>query len=201
MSYADLYFLGILRKKYALGPIGMYKAMLNNYMGKPISVINEGAEKPEDRKKIEWATPLKIFNKLKSFWSNYGVHRNKMTILTPGIHTTDYSPDDNRFDLRPFLYPAMGFSYQLNVVNDIAKKDEANREFISQYKTGIHLDTFNKFKAYETTLESLKRAEKGPAAESGSGGAARAEGGSRRHHLTRRKGVGKKSKQTRHSKK
>ena len=67
----------------------------------------------------------------------------------------------------------------------------------------IHLDTFNKFKAYETTLESLKRAEKGPAAESGSGGAAEsgARGGSRRHHLTRRKGVGKKSKQTRHSKK
>ena len=26
-----------------------------------------------------------------------------MTTLTPSYHAEDYSPDDNRFDLRPFL--------------------------------------------------------------------------------------------------
>lgn len=27
-----------------------------------------------------------------------------MTTLTPAYHAENYSPDDNRFDLRPFLY-------------------------------------------------------------------------------------------------
>lgn len=27
-----------------------------------------------------------------------------MTTLTPSYHAENYSPDDNRFDLRPFLY-------------------------------------------------------------------------------------------------
>lgn len=29
-----------------------------------------------------------------------------MTTLTPAYHAESYSPDDNRFDLRPFLYNA-----------------------------------------------------------------------------------------------
>lgn len=28
-----------------------------------------------------------------------------MTVLTPSLHANEYSPDDNRFDMRPFLYP------------------------------------------------------------------------------------------------
>ena len=28
-----------------------------------------------------------------------------MTTLTPAYHAEAYSPDDNRFDLRQFLYP------------------------------------------------------------------------------------------------
>jgi hypothetical protein len=30
-----------------------------------------------------------------------------MTVLTPAYHAETYSPDDNRFDHRPFLYNAM----------------------------------------------------------------------------------------------
>jgi len=168
MSYADLYKLGIMRKRDRLGPIGMYKAMLKEYMGGPITVINETAEKPEDRKKVEWATPTKIAQKLKVFWKNYGIHRNKMTILTPGIHTTNYSPDDNRFDLRPFLYPNMDFSYQIKVVEAMAARDEANA------KSGTN---------------EVLAAKMNPK-----------QGGSR-FRITRRKVVGVKSKQTRHSKK
>jgi hypothetical protein len=59
-----------------------------------------------------------------SSW-NYGINRHKMTTLTPSCkfishlflsmcekliecadHAEQYSPDDNRFDLRPFLYPS-----------------------------------------------------------------------------------------------
>ena len=36
-----------------------------------------------------------------------------MTVLTPSYHAEAYSPEDNRFDLRPFLYPSFysGFVY------------------------------------------------------------------------------------------
>lgn len=34
----------------------------------------------------------------------YSMNRHKMTTVTPSYHAESYSPDDNRFDLRPFLY-------------------------------------------------------------------------------------------------
>lgn len=53
------------------------------------------------------ATPRNIADKVKEFFRQYGMNRNKMTIITPSIHATSYSPDDNRYDHRPFLYPAL----------------------------------------------------------------------------------------------
>lgn len=35
-----------------------------------------------------------------------------MTTLTPSYHAEQYSPDDNRFDLRPFLYPGFSLPYR-----------------------------------------------------------------------------------------
>ena len=32
------------------------------------------------------------------------MNRHKMTIITPSYHAESYSPDDNRYDLRQFLY-------------------------------------------------------------------------------------------------
>lgn len=40
------------------------------------------------------------------FFTQYAINRHKMTTLTPAYHAEDYSPDDNRFDLRQFLYNA-----------------------------------------------------------------------------------------------
>jgi NAD+ synthase (glutamine-hydrolysing) len=34
-----------------------------------------------------------------------------MTTLTPSYHAEQYSPDDNRFDLRPFLYPGWQWAW------------------------------------------------------------------------------------------
>ncbi|KAK1335345.1 hypothetical protein QTO34_003131 [Cnephaeus nilssonii] len=45
-----------------------------------------------------------VADKVKRFFSKYAVNRHKMTTLTPAYHAESYSPDDNRFDLRPFLY-------------------------------------------------------------------------------------------------
>jgi len=34
-----------------------------------------------------------------------------MTVLTPSFHAEAYSPEDNRFDMRPFLYPSFYLSF------------------------------------------------------------------------------------------
>jgi NAD+ synthase (glutamine-hydrolysing) len=45
-----------------------------------------------------------IADKVKAFFRFYSINRHKMTTLTPAYHAEQYSPDDNRFDLRQFLY-------------------------------------------------------------------------------------------------
>lgn len=39
-----------------------------------------------------------------------------MTVLTPSYHAEAYSPDDNRFDHRPFLYRA-NWSWQFRAID------------------------------------------------------------------------------------
>lgn len=48
--------------------------------------------------------PTQVAEKVKHFFRMYSVNRHKMTTVTPSYHAESYSPDDNRFDLRPFLY-------------------------------------------------------------------------------------------------
>jgi len=47
---------------------------------------------------------MQIAEKVKHFFRCYSVNRHKMTVLTPAYHAECYSPDDNRFDHRQFLY-------------------------------------------------------------------------------------------------
>merc|ERR1719373_1016057 len=49
-------------------------------------------------------TPTEVANKVKLFFRYYSINRHKMTTLTPSYHAEVYSPDDNRFGHRPFLY-------------------------------------------------------------------------------------------------
>lgn len=48
-----------------------------------------------------------------------------MTVLTPSYHAENYSPDDNRFDLRPFLY-RVSWPWQFQRI-DRAEKTVTNR--------------------------------------------------------------------------
>lgn len=41
---------------------------------------------------------------VKHFFRHYAINRHKATVLTPSYHAESYSPDDNRFDHRQFLY-------------------------------------------------------------------------------------------------
>jgi NAD+ synthase (glutamine-hydrolysing) len=49
-------------------------------------------------------SPEEIAAKVKKFFFFYAINRHKMTVLTPSYHTESYGNDDNRFDLRQFLY-------------------------------------------------------------------------------------------------
>ncbi len=84
MSYQDLSIYGRLRKQQNCGPYSMFCKLIHLWHGKH--------------------TPAETAKKVKLFFRYYSINRHKMTVLTPSYHAETYSPDDNRFDHRPFLY-------------------------------------------------------------------------------------------------
>lgn len=84
MSYAELSEYGRLRKQAYCGPYSMFCKLVSTW---------------RDRH-----NPQEVANKVKHFFRCYAINRHKMTTLTPSYHAESYSPDDNRFDHRPFLY-------------------------------------------------------------------------------------------------
>ncbi|KAJ5320471.1 hypothetical protein N7508_000754 [Penicillium antarcticum] len=87
MTYAELSRFGTLRKVNHLGPYGMFLRLLEEWGGE--SKLG----------------PREIGEKVKLFFHFYQINRHKQTVATPSYHAESYSPDDHRFDLRPFLYP------------------------------------------------------------------------------------------------
>ncbi|MYG00388.1 NAD(+) synthase [Candidatus Poribacteria bacterium] len=83
MTYAELSRFGQLRKVHRCGPVSMFEKLVQEWNHLP---ANEVADK------------------VKKFFRYYAINRHKMTTLTPAYHAEPYSPDDNRFDLRQFLY-------------------------------------------------------------------------------------------------
>lgn len=84
MTYDELSWFGKLRKQQRCGPFSMYLKL-----------------------KDLWASTYsveEIAHKVKFFFRMYSINRHKITTLTPSYHAEDYSPEDNRFDLRQFLY-------------------------------------------------------------------------------------------------
>ncbi|ORY31916.1 hypothetical protein BCR39DRAFT_524532 [Naematelia encephala] len=99
MTYDELSVFGRLRKVEKCGPLSMFGKLVG-----------------------EWGTtlsPSQIAEKVKHFWFTYAINRHKMTTITPSVHMEAYSPDDNRFDMRPFLYPAR-FDHQFHKIDVLA---------------------------------------------------------------------------------
>ena len=42
---------------------------------------------------------------LRLYLTFFSLNRHKMTIITPSLYSDIYNCDDNRYDLRQFLYP------------------------------------------------------------------------------------------------
>jgi len=51
---------------------------------------------------------------------SYAINRHKATVLTPAYHAESYSPDDNRFDLRQFLYNAR-WTWQFRRIDEMVR--------------------------------------------------------------------------------
>jgi NAD+ synthase (glutamine-hydrolysing) len=86
MSYDELSRFGTLRKVDKCGPVSMFVKLFHEWSQPPLNLTAE-----------------QVAEKVKRFWFFYAINRHKMTTMTPAYHAEQYSPDDNRFDLRPFL--------------------------------------------------------------------------------------------------
>ncbi|XP_065858988.1 glutamine-dependent NAD(+) synthetase-like isoform X2 [Euphorbia lathyris] len=72
----------------------------------------------------KWAsslTPSEVAERVKNFFKNYSVNRHKMTVLTPFCHVERYSADDNRCDLRQFLYNTR-WPYQFRKIDQLVQE-------------------------------------------------------------------------------
>ena len=101
-TYEELSTFGRLRKLSACGPYAMFCKVMDIHRDKftpaEVSCFFDFADL------FVHCLMSKAADKVKRFFHRYSVNRHKMTTLTPSYHAESYSPDDNRFDLRPFLY-------------------------------------------------------------------------------------------------
>jgi NAD+ synthase (glutamine-hydrolysing) len=102
ITYEELSLLGQLRKDYKCGPYSMFRRLQSIW---------------KDR------STEHVLNKVKLFFRKYAVNRHKMTTITPSLHCESYSLDDNRYDLRQFLYNSY-WTFQFNNIDKFVKDNE-----------------------------------------------------------------------------
>lgn len=106
MSYDELSVYGRLRSSNRCGPYSMFMALAQKWS------------------KERGLTPNEVADKVKLFFRFYSINRHKMTTLTPSYHAEIYSPDDNRFDHRPFLYNTR-WTHQFATIDTAVSKFES----------------------------------------------------------------------------
>ncbi|XP_075423341.1 glutamine-dependent NAD(+) synthetase isoform X2 [Ascaphus truei] len=107
MTYVELSVYGKLRKIMKTGPYSMFCKLIHMW------------------RRI--CSPRQVAEKVKYFFRMYSINRHKMTTLTPSYHAESYSPDDNRFDLRPFLYNT-AWVWQFRCIDEQVSSLEEHRE-------------------------------------------------------------------------
>lgn len=106
MTYDDLSVYGRMRKIFRCGPVSMFKNLCYKW-GRQL-------------------TPAEVADKVKFFFRYYSINRHKMTVLTPSYHAESYSPEDNRFDLRQFLYNVR-WPYQFRKIDELVKECDGDK--------------------------------------------------------------------------
>ncbi|KAJ2122024.1 glutamine-dependent NAD(+) synthetase [Coemansia sp. RSA 720] len=107
MSYAELSEFGRLRKVDGCGPYSMVTQLLHIWG--------------------DQLTPREIAQKVRRFFFFYAINRHKMTTITPAYHAETYSPDDNRFDMRPFLYNS-SWTWQFQAIDALIERIESAKD-------------------------------------------------------------------------
>ncbi|XP_068429970.1 glutamine-dependent NAD(+) synthetase-like isoform X1 [Clinocottus analis] len=97
LTYSELSVIGRLRKISKCGPFSMFCKLIHMWK--------------------DALSPAEVAQKVKHFFRMYSMNRHKMTTVTPSYHAESYSPDDNRFDLRPFLYNTR-WTWQFRSIDD-----------------------------------------------------------------------------------
>ena len=130
--YEELGDLGTLRKLEHCGPLSTFLKLRDRWNdGRRLSpsIRATGGAAPSTRDE-------EVAQKVKDFYFYHAVNRHKMTTLTPSYHAEDYSPDDNRFDLRPFLQDVR-FQVQFAAIDAaVAEAKAANGEGGSSSSSG-----------------------------------------------------------------
>lgn len=98
---------GVLRKEMKLGPYYTFQKLVHDW---------------KEERGLE---PRQVAEKVKKFFAFYAINRHKMTTMTPSVHMESYSPDDNRFDHRPFLYPRMWDNWSFKMIDQEVERLEA----------------------------------------------------------------------------
>lgn len=126
MTYDELSMFGRLRKISRCGPYSMFCKLVHTWRGN--------------------YTPLNVAEKVKRFFRAYSINRHKMTTLTPAYHAENYSPDDNRFDLRPFLYNTQ-WSWQIRLIDDEIRRLQQATEtsHLRHQQPHLHADSDSLF--------------------------------------------------------
>ncbi|KAK4534762.1 hypothetical protein CDCA_CDCA02G0787 [Cyanidium caldarium] len=109
MTYDELTLYGRLRKIARCGPLSMFHRLVRLW---------------SDR-----LSPTQVAAKVQFFFRMYAVNRHKLTVLTPSVHCENYSPEDNRFDLRQFLY-RVSWPWQFQRMHAAAEAMEARADAV-----------------------------------------------------------------------
>ncbi|CAN4127170.1 unnamed protein product [Withania somnifera] len=115
MTYDELSVYGRLRKIFRCGPLSMFKNLCYKWGTK--------------------LTPAEVADKVKYFFKYYSINRHKMTVLTPSYHAESYSPEDNRFDLRQFLYNVR-WPYQFRKIDELVNELNGDKVALTKSTEG-----------------------------------------------------------------
>ncbi|KAK6122551.1 hypothetical protein DH2020_043706 [Rehmannia glutinosa] len=111
MTDEELSVYGKLRRIFRCGPVSMFQNLCEKWGTK--------------------LTPTEISEKVKHFFKYYSMNRHKMTVLTPSYLMQSYSPDDNRFDQRQFLYNAK-WLYQFRKIDEFLEQFNGDGEAVEE---------------------------------------------------------------------
>lgn len=106
LTYDEISVLGKVRRgQFACsGPKGAFETIWSMRNQSPFSDKIRCLHALSQSKVSAKQAALELADLVKRFYLRYARNRHKLTVLTPALHAETYSPDDNRFDHRHFLY-------------------------------------------------------------------------------------------------